>query len=99
MKKSIVAVCAIFVCAALFISCGGKKNEKLVYWSMGNEAEPQGQVIAEAQNAGGMICFKLPAAGKKKTPDPQGPGAEKPLVRKAPAQGGKAGRPKARTGI
>ena len=48
MKKSIAAVCAIFVCAALFISCGGKKNEKLVYWSMWNEAEPQGQVIAEA---------------------------------------------------
>ena len=48
MKKSIAAVCAIFVCAALFISCGGKKNEKLVYWSMWNEAEPQGKVIAEA---------------------------------------------------
>ena len=48
MKKSIAAVCTIFMCAALFISCGGKKNEKLVYWSMWNEAEPQGQVIAEA---------------------------------------------------
>ena len=48
MKKSIAAVCTIFMCAALFISCGGKKNEKVVYWSMWNEAEPQGQVIAEA---------------------------------------------------
>ena len=48
MKKSVAAVCAIFMCAALFISCGGKKNEKLVYWSMWNEAEPQGRVIAEA---------------------------------------------------
>ena len=36
------------MCAALCISCGGKKSEKLVYWSMWNEAEPQGQVIAEA---------------------------------------------------
>lgn len=48
MKKSVTAVCAVFMCAALFISCGGKKNEKLVYWSMWNEAEPQGKVIAEA---------------------------------------------------
>jgi len=51
MKKSVsvcVIVCLVF---SLFLAAGcGKKAEKakLVYWTMWNEAEPQGTVIAEA---------------------------------------------------
>lgn len=53
MKKfvQIAALCA--AAAALTVSCSKKQNGEtgLVYWSMWNEAEPQGQVIARAAEA------------------------------------------------
>jgi raffinose/stachyose/melibiose transport system substrate-binding protein len=52
MKKLAWLFAALAVLTVL-ISCGGKKEEKakVVYWSLWNEAEPQGQVIARAAEA------------------------------------------------
>ncbi|MDR0495655.1 MAG: ABC transporter substrate-binding protein, partial [Treponema sp.] len=52
MKRSIV-VCAalIFICGLVFLGCTKKSEGKLVYWTMWNEAEPQGQVIGRAAEA------------------------------------------------
>ena len=56
MKKKLVSIllCAAMV-AGLAVGCGGKKEEggdkggdKLVYWSMWSEEEPQAKVIKEA---------------------------------------------------
>ena len=56
MKKKLVSIllCATMV-AGLAVGCGGKKEEggdkggdKLVYWSMWSEEEPQAKVIKEA---------------------------------------------------
>ncbi|MBQ9495476.1 MAG: extracellular solute-binding protein [Treponema sp.] len=47
MKKML----SLLFIAAFFISCGNKSSSKVVYWSMWNEAEPQGQVIARAADA------------------------------------------------
>ncbi|MGP1523032.1 MAG: ABC transporter substrate-binding protein [Treponema sp.] len=51
MKKSLLILSALCLGIVLaFTACNGKKAEKakLVYWTMWNEAEPQGMVIAEA---------------------------------------------------
>ena len=51
MKKSVLILSALCLGIVLaFTACNGKKAEKakLVYWTMWNEAEPQGMVIAEA---------------------------------------------------
>lgn len=51
MKKSLLILSALCLGIVLaFTACSGKKAEKakLVYWTMWNEAEPQGMVIAEA---------------------------------------------------
>ena len=51
MKKSVLILSALCLGIVLaFTACSGKKAEKakLVYWTMWNEAEPQGMVIAEA---------------------------------------------------
>ncbi|MDR2019773.1 MAG: extracellular solute-binding protein [Treponema sp.] len=52
MKRSIV-IGSILLIAALFLAgCSGKSGGAgLVYWSMWNETEPQGQVIARAVEA------------------------------------------------
>jgi raffinose/stachyose/melibiose transport system substrate-binding protein len=52
MKRRIV-LAAIAVAAVLAVTGCAKKTDsaKLVYWSMWNEAEPQGQVIARAAEA------------------------------------------------
>ena len=61
MKKRILSVllCAAMV-ASMVVGCGGKKSEggseggssdKLVYWSMWEATEPQGQAIQEAIDA------------------------------------------------
>lgn len=51
MKKTLLILSALCLGIVLaFTACSGKKAEKakLVYWTMWNEAEPQGMVIAEA---------------------------------------------------
>lgn len=51
MKKTLLILSALCLGIVLaFTACNGKKAEKakLVYWTMWNEAEPQGMVIAEA---------------------------------------------------
>ncbi|WP_428770390.1 extracellular solute-binding protein [Treponema sp. HNW] len=51
MKKALLILSALCLGIVLvFTACSGKKAEKakLVYWTMWNEAEPQGMVIAEA---------------------------------------------------
>jgi len=48
MKRFFVLFIAVF---AVFNSCQKDDSAKLVYWSMWNEAEPQGQVIARAAEA------------------------------------------------
>ena len=51
MKKSLLILSALCLGIVLaFTACNGEKAEKakLVYWTMWNEAEPQGMVIAEA---------------------------------------------------
>lgn len=60
MKKKILSVllCTAMV-ASLAVGCGGNKNsdggsessDKLVYWSMWEATEPQGQAIQEAIDA------------------------------------------------
>ena len=53
-NRGFLAVVVLVVCSILCISCGGKSDKdtvKLVYWSMWNEAEPQGMVISEAVEA------------------------------------------------
>lgn len=53
-KKIIVAMLAFIALAFVFTSCSEKKSEdsvKLVYWTMWNETEPQGQVIGRAIEA------------------------------------------------
>jgi raffinose/stachyose/melibiose transport system substrate-binding protein len=51
--KKIMALTAVCAAAALVLGGCGKKagGAQLVYWSMWNEAEPQGQVIARAAEA------------------------------------------------
>ena len=56
MKKRNVVVAAVLLVAAAVctVSCGKKEEKpkaKLVYWTMWNEAEPQGTVIARAVEA------------------------------------------------
>ena len=59
MKKKILSVllCTAMV-ASMAVGCGGKKSDsgssssdKLVYWSMWEATEPQGQAIQEAIDA------------------------------------------------
>ena len=53
-KKIIVGLLALLAFSLAFVSCGGKEKEdkaKLVYWTMWNETEPQGQVIGRAVEA------------------------------------------------
>lgn len=52
--KTSLLVAAIAMLSFVFIGCGGDSSgsgAKLVYWTMWNEAEPQGMVIAEAVEA------------------------------------------------
>lgn len=55
MKKSLLTAVVLSCCmsAALFVlGCAKSASKaKLVYWSMWNEAEPQGMVIAQAAQA------------------------------------------------
>lgn len=57
MKKNgkfLFFVAAVVMMTFAFVSCGGGSSEsktKLVYWTMWNEAEPQGMVVAEAVEA------------------------------------------------
>jgi len=52
MKRAIFVLIAIIAVLFVFGSCNsGDSTVKLVYWSMWNEAEPQGQVIARATEA------------------------------------------------
>ena len=51
MKRVFVLFIVAFAVLAVFISCKKDDTAKLVYWSMWNEAEPQGQVIARAAEA------------------------------------------------
>jgi raffinose/stachyose/melibiose transport system substrate-binding protein len=52
MKKIVFGIMA-FLCLGLLFAGGGGESDgaKLVYWSMWNEAEPQGQVILRAAEA------------------------------------------------
>lgn len=52
--KILRLVAAVAMLSFVFIGCGGGSSgsdAKLVYWTMWNEAEPQGMVIAEAVEA------------------------------------------------
>ncbi|MDR1748600.1 MAG: extracellular solute-binding protein, partial [Spirochaetaceae bacterium] len=56
MKRSIIWIMACMCIGLLFAGCSKKAESgasvaKLVYWSMWNEAEPQGQVIVRAAEA------------------------------------------------
>lgn len=56
MKKNgkfLFFVAAVAMMSFAFVGCGGSSGSeaKLVYWTMWNEAEPQGMVIAEAVEA------------------------------------------------
>ncbi len=53
MKKLVMGIMACLCIGLLFTGCSGTKETgtKLVYWSMWNEAEPQGQVILRAAEA------------------------------------------------
>ena len=56
MKKNgkfLFFVAAVVMMSFAFVGCGGSSGSeaKLVYWTMWNEAEPQGMVIAEAVEA------------------------------------------------
>jgi raffinose/stachyose/melibiose transport system substrate-binding protein len=55
MKRTLFVKAALTAALVLsLIGCAGKKDDgavKLVYWSMWNESEPQGQVIARAAEA------------------------------------------------
>ena len=50
-KRIILSVFLVLLFVFLLISCSSEDNsnkKKIVYWSMWNEVEPQGQVIKEA---------------------------------------------------
>jgi len=51
MKRFFVLFIAALTVLTVFNSCQKDDSAKLVYWSMWNEAEPQGQVIARAARA------------------------------------------------
>jgi len=55
MKRGLLlCVALILACGMILTGCGkksGGSGAKLVYWTMWNEAEPQGQVIARAADA------------------------------------------------
>ncbi len=55
MKRKVVWIMACVCMGLAFVGCSKKEESagkvKLVYWSMWNEAEPQGQVIARAAEA------------------------------------------------
>ncbi|MCL2243891.1 MAG: extracellular solute-binding protein [Treponema sp.] len=52
MKRTILALIAILALSLVWGACkSGETKPALVYWSMWNEAEPQGQVIARAAEA------------------------------------------------
>ena len=53
MKRFIVAAMLVFAVLLVLGGCAKKETTgaKLIYWSMWNEAEPQGQVIARAAEA------------------------------------------------
>jgi raffinose/stachyose/melibiose transport system substrate-binding protein len=53
MKKIVFGIVALLCFGLLFVGCGGAEDDgaKLVYWTMWNEAEPQGQVILRAAEA------------------------------------------------
>lgn len=51
-RKMLLCMILIFACDFVFLGCSKKASEtKLVYWTMWNEAEPQGQVIGRAAEA------------------------------------------------
>jgi raffinose/stachyose/melibiose transport system substrate-binding protein len=51
MKRFIVILISILAVLSVFSACVKSGEVKLVYWSMWNEAEPQGRVIAQAAQA------------------------------------------------
>ena len=51
MKRTILVLIAILAVLPFLGGCKTETKTKLVYWSMWNEAEPQGQVIARAAEA------------------------------------------------
>jgi len=51
MKRAILICTAVMAVLLSFGGCKSDDSAKLVYWSMWNEAEPQGQVIARAAEA------------------------------------------------
>ncbi|MDR0323092.1 MAG: extracellular solute-binding protein [Treponema sp.] len=51
MKRIIVLLIAVLMVLSVFSGCKKSDEAKIVYWSMWNEAEPQGQAIARAAEA------------------------------------------------